>query len=397
MSTLAARFAVLFAVLGLAASVAAAYTHYHLLFDPSYRSFCDVSATVSCTQVYLSRFSTVGGIPVAIFGAIWSGVVLLLGIAALRARESVRESIPGYIFVLSTAGLAVVLYLGYASFFLLKAVCLLCLTTYVVVLALFFLSSTATSFPLRTLPGRAVRDLRLLARSPLALALTVIVLAGGGVALALFPHEAAVSADTATSSTPSNDDRRSELERFMATAPRMPITVDAGGAKVVIVKFNDYECPACGQSYLQYKPILAKYEASHPGAVRMILKDYPLNPNCNPTMTVMVHPAACDAAVAVRLAQGHNRGPELEEWLYTHQTTMTPQSVRQAAHEVGQVDDFEAKYPATVEQVKTDVALGARLGIRSTPTFFIDGIRVEGAWAPQYFDQAIAYELQRAN
>ena len=48
----------------------AAYVHYHLLNDPHYTSFCDINATVSCTVVYLSRFSTVWGIPVAIFAGI---------------------------------------------------------------------------------------------------------------------------------------------------------------------------------------------------------------------------------------------------------------------------------------------------------------------------------------
>ena len=36
---------------------------------------------------------------------------------------------------------------------------------------------------------------------------------------------------------------------------------------------------------------------------------------------------------------------------------------------------------------------GVQLQIRSTPTFFINGVKVEGEWAAQYFDQAIAYEL----
>jgi len=73
---------------------------------------------------------------------------------------------------------------------------------------------------------------------------------------------------------------------------------------------------------------------------------------------------------------------------------MTPDSVRQAAREVGNVPDFDAKYNATLELVKADVALGTQLDIRSTPTFFINGVKVEGEWAVQYFDQAIGYELQ---
>jgi protein-disulfide isomerase len=108
----------------------------------------------------------------------------------------------------------------------------------------------------------------------------------------------------------------------------------------------------------------------------------------------MAHPSACDAAVAVRLARTHDRGDAMEDWFYTHQPTMTPPSVREAVRQVGQVTDFDAKYAATIELVKADVALGTQLQIRSTPTFFINGFKVEGEWAAQYFDQAIAYELQ---
>jgi protein-disulfide isomerase len=42
------------------------------------------------------------------------------------------------------------------------------------------------------------------------------------------------------------------------------------------------------------------------------------------------------------------------------------------------------------------VALGRQLQVKSTPTFFINGVKIEGALPPQYFDQAIALELKRA-
>jgi uncharacterized membrane protein/protein-disulfide isomerase len=397
MSKRAALLALVFAAVGFGVSGAAAYTHYHLLYDPNYRSFCDVSETISCTQVYLSRFSTVRGIPVAIFGAMWFAVAALLSVGGLKARPAVRESVPGYLFVLSTLALAVVLYLGYASIVLLKTYCPLCLTTYAAVVGLFLVSGAATSFPMTTLPRRAINDLRVFVASPLAVALTVLFFAGAGTTLAFFPREGVASSAPEAAAMPvPTQDQRSELERFMAAAPRVPLIVPAEGAKVLIVKFNDYQCPACGQSYLQYKPILAKYEATNPGAVRLVMKDYPLNPTCNSNLTSMVHPAACDAAVAVRLAKLHNKGDAMEEWLYTHQPTMTPPAVRQAARDVGQVTDFDEKYASTMELVKFDISLGRQLAIKSTPSFFINGVKVEGMWAPQFFDQAIAYELQHA-
>src|SRR5262249_29081545 len=220
MSKRAAVFALVCAVVGLGASAAAAYTHYHLLNDPNYRSFCDVSERISCTQVYMSRFSTVRGVPVAIFGALWFVVATLLSITGMSARETVRESVPGYLFVGSTLSLAVVLYLGYASFMILGAYCILCLTTYAAVIGLFLVSGAATSFPMTTLPGRAARDVRVLVGSPLAIAVAVLFFAGAATTLAFFPREGAASAtpqQQGAASTQGKTDQRSELEKFMAT------------------------------------------------------------------------------------------------------------------------------------------------------------------------------------
>lgn len=394
MTQTTARLALLCALVGLAVSATAAYVHYRILFDPTYTSFCDVSATVSCTQVYASRFGIFRGIPVAIFGAIWFGFATLLSMAGMTARPAVRESVPGYLFAGSTLALAVILYLGYASFVLLKLVCVLCVITYAAVIGLFLVSGAATTLPMLQLPRRVGQDLKVMFTSPIALVLALLWLGGTASTLAFFPREAVVAAN-GTLPEPSQD-QRSELERFMGTAQRVPLAIPREGAKVLIVKFADYQCPACGQAYIAYKPVLAKYETSNPGAVKVVMKDFPLNMACNPTMRTTLHPAACDAAVAVRLARLHNRGDQLEDYLYTHQQDMTPATVRQAAKDIGQVTDFDEKYAATIELVKGDIALGQSLKVAQTPTFFINGVKIDGAWAPQFFDQAIAYELQHA-
>src|SRR5205823_368437 len=304
MTKRAALLALAFALVGLGASVTAAYVHYQVLQNPLYTSFCDINATVSCTEVYQSRFGTLWGIPVSLFGGIWFVCAALLSAGSMAARPQVRESIPGYLFALSTLALAAALYLLYASVFILKAYCPMCLLTDAAIVGVFIISGAATSVPMTTLPGRLTRDLRVLAGSPLAIAVTVLFLAGAATTLAFFPRES--SGGPGTASTPTAD-QRSELEQFMATATRIPLIIPRDGAKVLIVKFNDFQCPACGHSYLAYKPIFAKYEAEHPGQVKVVLKDYPLNRDCNDAIGQTIHPAACDAAVAVRLAQQHDR------------------------------------------------------------------------------------------
>jgi uncharacterized membrane protein/protein-disulfide isomerase len=394
MTRKAAGLALAFSILGFGASVTAAYTHYQMLNDPTYVSFCDVNATVSCTAAYSSRFGSVQGVPVALFGAIWFAFAALVSLTGLAGPMPARESAPGYLFAGSTLALAAVMYLAYASFAVLKTLCPVCLTTYVAVLGLFLVSGAATSFPMTSLPRRAVRDLGSLVRSPLAIVLTLVFVVASGSTLAFFGRDAGAGPEAVPVQIAQN--QQSELERFLESAPRVPLVVPSGGASVVVVKFNDYQCPACAQSYESYKPILAKYEASNPGAVRVVMKDFPLSQTCNSGMTTNLHPAACHAAVAVRLARLAGRGEAMEEWLYKNQKGMTPQTVRQAAKDIGGIDDFDAKYPATLDQVKADIAMAQQLRINSTPTFFINGIKIDGAWAPQFFDQALAYELKRA-
>jgi protein-disulfide isomerase len=337
-------------------------------------------------------------VSVAIFGAIWFGFAALMSIAWMTARPAVRESIPGYLFAASTLGLAVILYLGYASFVILKLVCVLCLVTYAAVIGIFLISGAATSFPMLSLPRRAAQDLKVLVTSPLAIALAVLWIGGAATTLAFFPREAAPAQAGEPASPPPavTQDQRSELERFMSSAPRIPLVIPNDGAKVLIVKFADFQCPACSQAYQAYKPILAKYAASNPGAVKMVMKDFPLNPNCNAAVRQVVHGAACEAAVAVRLAKAHNKADELEEYFYTHQPEMTPESVKKAAHDLGGITDWDEKYAPTLELVKADATMGQQLRVNQTPTFFINGIKIDGAWAPQFFDQAIAYELAHA-
>ena len=64
MSKLSRTLLMAFAALGLGAASASSYVHYHLLTDPSYSSFCDVNATVNCTQAYLSSYGSLFGVPV---------------------------------------------------------------------------------------------------------------------------------------------------------------------------------------------------------------------------------------------------------------------------------------------------------------------------------------------
>lgn len=392
----------LFSTIGLVAASTSSWVHVRILNDPTYASFCDVNESFSCTVAYTSRFGSVAGVPVALLGVLFFTFVLL--VIALCARSSAADNLPGYLFAASTIGLSVVLYLGYASFFILKTLCVLCLATYVAVAGLFVTSGTATRNPMTNLASRAMRDLQLLFRTPSALGAMVLFMVAAVTSVLLLREPVTSAAeltpgDTAPQAVPTATAAQlTQLEQYLVAQPRKTVIAPSDGAVVVILKFNDYQCPGCGQTYRDYKAVLAKWAKQAPGKIKFIMKDYPLERECNQFVGQDLHLGACEAAVAVRLAREKGKGEAMEEWLYSNQPAMNPDTVKKAASSVGGVPvaDFEKRYAGTIELVKADISQGAQLKIGGTPTFFMNGMQLPGLRA-EFFDAAIAWELKRVS
>jgi uncharacterized membrane protein/protein-disulfide isomerase len=388
------------AVLAFVASVASLYVHYQLIADPTYESFCDVSETVSCEAVYKSAYGTVAGVPVAAGGVVWSALVLLLvgyGMRAPRSEDGGRAA--GYVFLLSVIGLASVFYFAYASFFVLHKACPLCMAVYGSVVGIFLLSSSVAP-SLGSLLSRAGQDVRGVVSSPSAMGLGALWLIGSLALVALFPREPIREAGAAAAAPviPLETLDQSQLEewhKWIDAQPRVPEVVaqTPAGVKVYVLKFNDYQCPACRMTYFAYKDVFARYEASNPQDFRYETRDFPLNSKCG---AGMAHAYACEAAVAVRLAKAKDpaKGKELENWLFERQDTFSVDLIKRGLSEIAQVNSFDADYPKTIEAVRADVKLGTSVGVNGTPTFFVNGIRV-GSLRPAYLDAAIAYLLAK--
>ena len=379
---------------GLGFAGASTWVHYRLLTDPSYVSPCDVNATFNCTQAYLSRFGTVAGIPVAIGGLVWFGLTAL--IVAFARPTSGPSAASGYLFALSIVGLGTVLYLGYVSYAVLATGCLLCIGTYVCVAGIFGVTAASRPLSLSALPGRLSQDLRSVAASPLILVSVLAYLTASVGAVAMFPSEEEAARRAAASPAPSSGEQL-DFATAWARQPRVELGVAAEGVRVVIVKFNDFECPACRQSEIYYKPILEKFAASHPGVVTYVVKDWPWNSMCNyNTMsTIRGHEAACDAAAAVRIAkdQGKDKYDEMVEWVYANQA-VSQADLRAAAQRILGITDFEREYALKLPEIRKDIADGGAVGINSTPTYFINGVRLPSGMRPEYVEMAINLELQ---
>ena len=378
-----------FALVGLAASTASSYVHYQLLTQPAYDSFCDVSSRVNCAQAYLSTYGSFLGVPVALGGVIFFAAVAVLAGFAGRSASSARENAPGYIFVLSTIGLAFVLYLAWGSYMVLGVFCILCAITYVSVIALFIISGGATTFPMTTMPSRATRDLKTLVSTPVAIALFLAITVGGVALIASFPSEATVQqarAESVATFQPLTEAQMADLKRWWEVQPVVDLPVPpSAGTKVLIVKFSDYQCPGCRAAHDALRPVLAKYRGQ---PVEYVMKHYPLEPECN-TGSGGNHFGSCEAAAAYEMARGNPKQAELDDWLFANQSTLTKEVVRNAAAEIAGITDYDARYDVALQAVKTDASLGGFMKIRSTPTFFINGRRIESGIAPAALDGLI--------
>jgi protein-disulfide isomerase len=322
------------------------------------------------------------GAPLELYGVGWFLIILSLEFAAGRQpTPDVRDRFQLYAFCACLPALVAVLSIGYEltgrwrDFGWRQLVAAAC------VLGIFVVTSLVRHAPLRSL-RRLPSDLALVAGST-----STWIAASALLGLLLLRPGTAPAASTGIPTGAAFSD-------WYAGQPRIPMPVPSEGAVVVVLKFNDYQCPPCKRTHLEYEPILASIGDASPGAVRFTSMDYPLETECNPYVEADVHPAACEAAAAVRLAREHGRERDMEQWLWAKQATLTPSAVIQAARDIGGVSDYLDRYPAVLGQIRADVEIAHKLGVPGTPTHFVNGVRLMPV-PKQDFEAAIRYELAR--
>jgi uncharacterized membrane protein/protein-disulfide isomerase len=390
-----------FVLIGLGFSGWATMVHHRLVTQPNYVSPCDINATFNCSELYLSQYGSVGGVSTALLGVFFFlavGLIAALSPATINPREQAATT---YVFVLSTIGLAVVLYLGWASYFVLQKFCLLCIGTYAAVVGLFIVSGVSGSLPVAKLPGRIASDLGGVVQKPARLFAALFMVAFTVSMVGCFPQEgeppAAVGGGAVSGAAATG------FEAAWAAQPRRDLGIPTDGAKVVVVKFNDYQCPSCKASHYAYKPVLDKFARENPGAVKYVVKDYPLSSRCNFQINGMGHAAACEAAAAARLAAEHGKQDAMVDWLFTNQGTLTPQSIEAQVKTMLGINDFTAQYARVLPDIKRDISDGATVQIEVTPTYYVNGVKAQtpppdrAFLSPAYFEQAIQYEIKKAD
>lgn len=328
-----------------------------------------------CDVVRASSWSSWFGIPTPAFGVAFYLAMLTLLIVRVNLPQLKPSWLRWMVFAMAAAGFAESVFLTSIQLFELKTFCTWCLASAAAATIIFL----AACFD-RTLQMDKERTLKEMMFY--FTAMTVFAVVGG---ISFFLLTRPVQTDTArlAPSQSQTDDRIGAEGSVTDTSasPTEPSTADLevvgkftpvegpATAKVTLVEFMDFQCPACGVYHeLVMLPLRAKYA----GKVRFAQRQFPL---------ADLHPQAVGAAVAGICAHQQGRYFAYSDKLYANQKNLFRINLSAYASEIGlDMKRFEGCLddPSALELVLQDREAGLGFGIQGTPTIILNDAIIEG-------------------
>jgi protein-disulfide isomerase len=141
---------------------------------------------------------------------------------------------------------------------------------------------------------------------------------------------------------------------------------------ITLTEYGDFQCPACAGFF----PVVSQVKEQFKDQIRFEFKHFPL---------VQIHPNATAAHRAAQAAANQNKFWEMHDLLYENQQSWTSSTSPASIFEqyARQIELDMDKYAADVNSgevlsiINFDVEEGKSKGANSTPTFYIDGEKIE--------------------
>jgi protein-disulfide isomerase len=357
---------------------------------------CSDQGAFNCHAVTASRWSAPLGLPLALWGMLGYAAVLAL---ALLARQGGAWEARALRLI---AALAVVFVCADVALFglmvfVIRALCVFCLLTYLLNLTLLVVALAALPAPrgaaLRQVPAAAASLLRPAPEGPGAMfwALSLVSVAA----------VAGLHLSTTFAAHGTLAGRRQQLREFLANQPRVSLKtsesprVGSASAPLQLAEFSDFLCPACQRASKMNRIILAGHRAN----ASFVFKHYPLDTACNPSLPRMVHPGACQIAAASMCAQEQGRFWEFHDLIFEEGHEYRVERLEGDAQRLGMnLERFRECLRAGrgMEAVRRDIAEGQSIGVGSTPTYIINGVRVPSGLTPAVFEDIVALLRERS-
>lgn len=150
------------------------------------------------------------------------------------------------------------------------------------------------------------------------------------------------------------------------------VTKRVGSGVLALIEFSDFECPFCrGFARNTYPSIRQGFVDS--GKITFVSFAFPLE---------SVHPLARKASEAAECAARQGKYWEMRERFYADRSALAPAALPIGAKDIGlDLNQFEACLAGGEAQkaVQAEIEQGRRLGVNSTPTFFLGRLRNDGS------------------
>jgi protein-disulfide isomerase len=175
--------------------------------------------------------------------------------------------------------------------------------------------------------------------------------------------------------------------RVYLKPPRVEVKAEGpsrgnAGAPVTIVEFSDFECPFCGRAV----ETLQQIEKAYPDKVRIVFRDYPL----------IMHRTAKRAAEAAHCADEQGKFWAMHDRLFSKGGPINDADLYRFASQAKlDHDAFDACLTSGKfkDAWKPSLEEGSRIGVSSTPSFFINGRLIVGSANFEAFSRVIDEEI----
>jgi protein-disulfide isomerase len=179
--------------------------------------------------------------------------------------------------------------------------------------------------------------------------------------------------------------KKPTMERVQIEAGDSPM-LGKKDAKVQIVAFSDFQCPYCSRGADAMHAIAKKYGSK----VAISFKHYPL------PFHERAAPAS-EASLCVKKVGGDAKFWKFHDIVFKNQDKLDNDSLMKFAKDAG-ADQSKVKEcydkGEFKEVITKDMEYGNKVGVRSTPTFFVNGQMVAGALPIEQFSEMIDEELE---
>lgn len=350
----------------------------HLALDmgQATKSVCDINATFNCSAVAASKFSTLFGIPVALWGFMANfGLLVLLGLYPLT--ESGRQTIARKNLLLVSGVIAFAsIAMGAIAFTQMSQYCLFCMAAYV----LSFLTFGFLWFANRS-EGTSVSDRAYVPKD--ATPVIVIALAGllGGFVAHSSMQKSSGSGELDLQAQQLVQEWQSGPERAIQTVDPLVKGPAADQAKMTLVEFADFRCIHCKHA----APVIKAFAAAHPD-VRVEFQPWPLDGECNSAIS-QANGVSCLLARVVWCAEKNKKtGWATHDYLFEqpepYMTTAQTEGAFPALQSATQMTPAELKACTDSDEskkaVRAQADAGTALQIQGTPAIYANKKQLPG-------------------